>query len=286
MTTAFNLRFPEWDFTKSQFKELDELPLMGTPGPILMILAAYFLFVLKIGPALMTKREPYKLTAVLLLYNFFQVVLSAFMVHRYASMMSENGVAPATCHMHNKSTRERILLDIWIYFAAKVTELLDTIFFVLRKKDRQVTFLHLYHHSVMMIGTWMYLKYWPSYTLFFIGFMNALVHVFMYTYYGLAALGPKVTKYIFWKKYMTKLQLLQFFCIIVHYIVAINKSECPPSKGVAIFIGANTLFIAFLFLNFYFQNYKSRNIVKDKTLEKLKSSKAINDEKSEKEKSD
>ncbi|CAH4008686.1 unnamed protein product [Pieris brassicae] len=286
MTSAFSLRFPEWDLTKSQFKELDELPLMETPGPILMILAAYLLFVLKIGPALMTKREPYKLTTVLLLYNFLQVVLSAFMVYRYASMMSENGIAPTTCHTHNTSTRERILFDIWIYFAAKVTELLDTIFFVLRKKDRQVTFLHLYHHSVMMIGTWMYLKYWPSYTLFFIGFMNALVHVFMYTYYGLAALGPQVTKYIFWKKYMTKLQLLQFFCIIVHYIVAINKTECPPSKGVAIFVGGNTLFIAFLFLNFYFQNYRSRNLVKNKTLEKLKRSKVIDDENSEKVKSD
>ncbi|CAF4754620.1 unnamed protein product [Pieris macdunnoughi] len=286
MTSAFSLRFPEWDLTKSQFKELDELPLMRTPGPILMILAAYLLFVLKIGPALMTKREPYKLTAVLVLYNFFQVVLSAFMVYRYASMMSEYGIAPTACHMHNKSTRETILLDIWIYFAAKVTELLDTIFFVLRKKDSQVTFLHLYHHSVMMIGTWMYLKYWPSYTLMFIGFMNALVHVFMYTYYGLAALGPKVTKYIFWKKYMTKLQLLQFFCIIAHYIVAVNKTECPPTKGVAIFIGGNTLFFAFLFLNFYFQNYRSRNLVKDKTLEKLKRPKVIDDANNEKEKSD
>ncbi|XP_047516267.1 elongation of very long chain fatty acids protein-like [Pieris napi] len=283
MTSVFGLRFPEWDLTKSQFKELDELPLMRTPGPILMILAAYLLFVLKVGPALMTKREPYKLTAVLVLYNFFQVVLSAFMVYRYATMMSEYGIAPTTCHMHDKSTRETILLDIWIYFAAKVTELLDTIFFVLRKKDSQVTFLHLYHHSVMMIGTWMYLKYWPSYTLFFIGFMNALVHVFMYTYYGLAALGPKVTKYIFWKKYMTKFQLLQFFCIIAHYIVAVNKTECPPTKGVAIFIGGNTLFFAFLFLNFYFQNYRSRNLVKDKTLEKLNRPKVIGDANNEKE---
>ncbi|XP_038210397.1 elongation of very long chain fatty acids protein-like isoform X2 [Zerene cesonia] len=240
MSNSVGLRFPEWDMAKSKYDEVDSLPLMATPGPMLMILAAYLLFVLKIGPSLMTKREPYKLTITLLLYNVFQVVLSAYMV-------------------------QKILFDIWIYFAAKVTELLDTVFFVLRKKDSQVTFLHLYHHSIMMFGTWMYLKYWPSYTLYFIGFLNALVHVFMYTYYGLAALGPKVAKYIFWKKYMTRLQLIQFVCIIIHYIIAVNRTECPPAKGVAMFVACNTSFFMFLFLNFYRQNYKTSIIKLDGT---------------------
>ncbi|XP_038210396.1 elongation of very long chain fatty acids protein 4-like isoform X1 [Zerene cesonia] len=265
MSNSVGLRFPEWDMAKSKYDEVDSLPLMATPGPMLMILAAYLLFVLKIGPSLMTKREPYKLTITLLLYNVFQVVLSAYMVQKYVSMLLDKGFAPTTCYMHDKKEREQILFDIWIYFAAKVTELLDTVFFVLRKKDSQVTFLHLYHHSIMMFGTWMYLKYWPSYTLYFIGFLNALVHVFMYTYYGLAALGPKVAKYIFWKKYMTRLQLIQFVCIIIHYIIAVNRTECPPAKGVAMFVACNTSFFMFLFLNFYRQNYKTSIIKLDGT---------------------
>ncbi|CAH2107721.1 unnamed protein product [Euphydryas editha] len=150
-------------------------------------------------------------------------------------------------------------MDIWLYFAAKVSELLDTVFFVLRKKDKQITFLHLYHHSVMMIGTWAYLKYWPSETLFFIGFLNSLVHVFMYTYYGLSALGPKVAKYIFWKKYMTKFQMIQFVCIIIHYIVAVRRSECPPASGVAAFVACNVTFFLILFLHFYWQSYNKKS---------------------------
>lgn len=55
---------------------------MATPGPVLMILAVYLLFVLKIGPALMVKREPYKLTSGLVVYNSLQVILSAYMVSR------------------------------------------------------------------------------------------------------------------------------------------------------------------------------------------------------------
>ncbi|XP_050683397.1 elongation of very long chain fatty acids protein 7-like isoform X2 [Leptidea sinapis] len=261
MNTDIGLRFPEWDITKGKYEEVDKLPLMNSPGPMLTILAVYILFVLKIGPALMTKRKPYKLTLVMLLYNTFQVVLSVYMVKKYLSTLLDKGFAPTTCHMLDNTERGPLIFGIWVYFAAKVTELLDTVFFVLRKKDNQVTFLHLYHHSVMMFGTWMYLKYWPSYTLYFIGFLNALVHVFMYMYYGLAALGPNVAKYIFWKKYLTRFQLIQFVCIILHYIVAVNRTECPPSKGVALFIGCNTAFFMFLFLNFYVKNYK-KNVVK------------------------
>jgi hypothetical protein len=38
--------------------------------------------------------------------------------------------------------------------------------------------------------------------------MNSFVHLLMYSYYGLAALGPQYQKYLWWKKYMTKMQLV------------------------------------------------------------------------------
>jgi elongation of very long chain fatty acids protein 4 len=34
--------------------------------------------------------------------------------------------------------------------------------FVLRKKDRQVSFLHVYHHASQVLYTWAYLKYLPG----------------------------------------------------------------------------------------------------------------------------
>lgn len=37
--------------------------------------------------------------------------------------------------------------------------LVEQVFFVLRKKQSQVTFLHIYHHSNMAVSTWAYLKY-------------------------------------------------------------------------------------------------------------------------------
>jgi hypothetical protein len=43
---------------------------------------------------------------------------------------------------------------------------------------------------------------------------NSFIHVVMYTYYGLAALGPRVQPYLWWKRYLTKLQVLtSLFCL-------------------------------------------------------------------------
>lgn len=90
---------------------------------------------------------------------------------------------------------------------AKVTELLDTIFFVLRHKLEQVSFLHVYHHTLMMVGTWFFLKYFPHDNMIFIGTINSAVHVIMYTYYGLAAV-PSMAKHLWWKEYITTIQLV------------------------------------------------------------------------------
>jgi hypothetical protein len=43
---------------------------------------------------------------------------------------------------------------------------------------------------------------------FFVPLLNTFVHIFVYSYYGLAVFGPSMQKYLWWKKYLTKLQLV------------------------------------------------------------------------------
>lgn len=43
---------------------------------------------------------------------------------------------------------------------------------------------------------------------FFAAMVNSCIHVAMYLYYALAACGPKVQKYLCWKKYLTILQMV------------------------------------------------------------------------------
>lgn len=39
--------------------------------------------------------------------------------------------------------------------------------------------------------------------------MNAAIHVLMYLYYGLASCGPRIQKYLWWKKYLTIIQMVR-----------------------------------------------------------------------------
>lgn len=55
---------------------------MASLGPVLTILAIYLVFVMKIGPVFMRKRQAYKLTHTLLIYNAVQVVISIYLVYR------------------------------------------------------------------------------------------------------------------------------------------------------------------------------------------------------------
>ena len=42
---------------------------------------------------------------------------------------------------------------------------------------------------------------------------NSFVHVVMYAYYGLSAVGPQMRPYLWWKRYITKLQLVSGFVL-------------------------------------------------------------------------
>jgi len=123
-----------------------------------------------------------------------------FLVYFYGKM-STNFLIPY--FFHSQEAR-----GCYVYFIAKLTELLDTIFFVLRKKDNQVSFLHLYHHTVMPMISWGCTKYFPGGHGTFIGVINSFVHIVMYFYYMLAAMGPEFQKYLWWKHWITNLQMV------------------------------------------------------------------------------
>lgn len=142
----------------------------------------------------------------------------------------------------------------WWYYFSKFIEFADTLFFVARKKFNQVTLLHVIHHGCMPMSVWFGVRFTPGGHSTFFGLLNSLVHVFMYTYYGLAALGPEYHKWLWWKKYMTTFQLVQFIAIIVHafQLFFIN---CNYPKAFVWWIGGHAVVFFFLFTDFYKQAY-------------------------------
>lgn len=117
------------------------------------------------------------------------------------------------------------------YFLLKVADLMDTIFFVLRKKNNQITFLHLYHHTGMVILTWNATKFYPGGHSVFTGFINSIIHIVMYSYYLVSAFQPQYKNNIWWKKYITQMQIVSsfvLFCRHTHSLIfiSINNSCC------------------------------------------------------------
>lgn len=163
-----------------------------------------------------------------------------------------------TCQEANKGIQpvhsEILRAGSWWYFFSKIIELFDTVFFVLRKKQNQVTFLHVYHHSTMALFSWGYLKYMPGQQGALVGFLNCFVHIIMYFYYMVAAMGPKYQKYIWWKKYMTGLQLAQFI-LMLSYLLLITFFNCKLHRTLTFFFFTNVAIFLYLFLDFYRKVY-------------------------------
>src|SRR5690606_27029350 len=143
----------------------------------------------------------------------------------------------------------------WLYLLTKLFDLIETVFFVMRKKQSQVSFLHVYHHSAVPIIVWMALRLAPtSGAMGMFPLLNTAVHVIMYSYYLMAAMGPQYQKYLFWKKWITTIQLTQFVIFMVHgALVLIVQEDMPFVIAMTAFIQAPLFFV--MFYRFYQASY-------------------------------
>ncbi|XP_056680855.1 elongation of very long chain fatty acids protein 7 isoform X2 [Monodelphis domestica] len=150
----------------------------------------------------------------------------------------------------------RMAWTCWLYYFSKFIELIDTIFFVLRKKNSQVTFLHVFHHTIMPWTWWFGVKFAAGGLGTFHALLNTAVHVVMYSYYGLCAMGPDYQKYLWWKKYLTTLQLVQFVMVTVHIGQSFFAKDCPYQYPVFqyIIMSYGCIFL-FLFAHFWYRAY-------------------------------
>lgn len=88
----------------------------------------------------------------------------------------------------------------------------------------------------------------------FFALLNTFVHIVMYFYYMISAMGPEYQKYIWWKKYLTSFQMLQFVAIFAHQFQLLF-TECDYPKTFMIWIAIHGLMFLFLFSDFYKVNY-------------------------------
>lgn len=220
-----------------------------------LALTVLYLLIVQLGPLYMRGRQPYSCRSLLLVYNVCLTLLSLF-------MFSE--LFPAVWHGHYNffcqntfsapEVDSKVMRTLWWYYFSKLIEFMDTFFFILRKNNHQITFLHIYHHATMFNIWWFVMNWIPCGHSFFGPTLNSFVHVVMYSYYGLSSI-PAMRPYLWWKKYLTQLQLIQFFLTVSHSTCAVLW-PCGFPTGWTRFQISYMFTLIILFTNFYFQTYK------------------------------
>lgn len=204
----------------------------------------------------MQTRRPYNLRKTLLIYNSFMVALNIISLF-VALIYIDKGLELLKFDLPDKRqlnsyTRRRISLA-WLYYITKLLDLFDTIFFVLRKKYSQITALHLYHHTSVPTLGWIALKRNPlAPPLLLFMLLNSFVHIFMYLYYALSAVG--VYRLMRFKKRVTQLQLMQFAVLICYGCVLAYKQTNYPFVWFWIGFAQNVIFLV-MFCRFYSKCY-------------------------------
>ena len=240
-------------------------PLIGSgPWPTIFVVLLYLLFVLCVGPKIMKNREPFQLRAPMFVYNTATVVINLYFMYESYQWLEGGRQLYDFKWPDGEDWSERTMAHIWsfyLYWLIKFLDMADTIFFVLRKKYSQITFLHLYHHTVVVVLGWLFIwNRWgaPSISLF--AFLNSIEHVVMYSYYALSGLGPGVQKYLWWKPYITQIQIIQFalLCIYGTFVFILQEGYPPLAYWLATGIFSLLLyFVLAIWLWFFQHNLRS-----------------------------
>ena len=220
-------------------------------------MVGFYLLLCVLAPLLVKFFRPLNLRRPLILHSFVCSALSLYSLscfllafYNNADMFSIQEGGPILKHA------------ILIFWISKWYELLDTVFMILRHKKRQISFLHVFHHStVLLLADYAYNHAaWPA--LLPMGALNSFVHVVMYGYYGVTAIYP-LTEFSF-KQRITQLQMLQFMLATVQDVWGyLYYRYCIYSVLYPMAMMA-------LFANFYYQAYIRKRPTESRDAEILK----------------
>ncbi|KAF2766674.1 GNS1/SUR4 membrane protein [Teratosphaeria nubilosa] len=237
---------------------------MSTMTETTVALVSYYIIIFG-GRELMKDRPAFKLNGLFKIHNFYLTAISGGLLALYLEQLIptlwRNGIFYAICDYNGGWTPQLVIL-YYLNYLTKYLELIDTVFLFLKKKP--LTFLHTYHHGATALLCYTQLLGHTAVSWVPI-VLNLTVHVVMYWYYFQSARGIK----IWWKKYITMLQIIQFvidlgFIYFASYTYfSARYFDWLPTAGIcageefAAFAGMGIITsYLFLFIGFYISTYK------------------------------
>jgi len=235
-------------------------PLSSLPHVIGAV--SLYLLTLLVLRRVMANRDPLKLRTLGALHNIilssFSLITLVIVLYHLLPILATRGAFAVACDpTRDIYGRGPIVFWFYIFYLSKMYEFLDTVLQVLRKKP--LRFLHVYHHCTTLALCWVTIvegnpMQWADIT------ANLFVHVIMYYYYYKSELGVQ----IWWKKYITTVQIIQFVWDIGWhagwYFVSVSQPPGTCAGTTFAFHFSNFVIVSFLllFIHFYVQTYSRK----------------------------
>ena len=228
------------------------------------IALAYVAFVV-IGKQVMQFLSPIDPYPIKFIYNVSQIFLCAYMTVEAGFLAYRNGYTALPCVGFNRQDPPIANL-LWLFYISKVWDFWDTIFIVLGKKWRQLSFLHVYHHFTIFLFYWLNANLNYDGDIYLTILLNGFIHTVMYTYYFICmhTKDPKSGKSlpIWWKSSLTSFQLIQFTLMMsqASYLVFHGCDQLSLRVTQVYFVYILSLFVLFaqFFVNSYIKPKKKK----------------------------
>lgn len=205
----------------------------------------------------MKDRKPFDLDNFTRCYNVFQVVTCIYFVNW---AYNRGFTLSSTWQCPEKKTSWEDFVSLvncnWRFIILRLIELVETVVFVLRKKQNQVSTLHVYHHISTATMLWLFLKYQVNEMGVYTCALNSMIHIGMYSYYFLTSFKALRPHLKIVKPFITIIQLVQLVLIFGHVVVALTK--CNETKLYYALI-VNMLILIGFFAKFYIDTYMKAN---------------------------
>eukprot|EP00930_Biecheleria_cincta_P015863 TRINITY_DN13087_c0_g1_i1.p1 TRINITY_DN13087_c0_g1~~TRINITY_DN13087_c0_g1_i1.p1 ORF type:complete len:757 (-),score=157.16 TRINITY_DN13087_c0_g1_i1:76-2016(-) len=142
-------------------------------------------------------------------YNATQVALCGWMVYAAIAEHRRRNLS-LVCNVHNLA-EDGMAWVLHVFYLSKILDFADTAFMIAKNNWRQVSFLHVYHHTSVFMVYWLNANTNYDGDIYFTIVLNGAIHFVMYGYYLVTTFNVPVPTII--KKSITNMQLIQFCCM-------------------------------------------------------------------------
>ncbi|XP_077294697.1 very long chain fatty acid elongase 4 [Arctopsyche grandis] len=259
------LKYYTWLIDDVGDSRVKDWQTVNSPIPTITISLLYIYMIKIFLPNWMKDKQPYNLKRTIQAYNISLVLANCALVYGYITS-GKISAFYVGCNIPDYSDDPlsvRQLNVMWWTLVVKVLELVETSFYILRKKPEQASFLHVYHHWYVIILVWMGVKYVGGGMTTLQTMMNCGIHVLMYFYYFLTSIceGETRRSLLKWKKTLTILQMVQFISLMLH--VGINARNGCAIPTTLIYMYMPFIFTIFLLFADFFKNSYSDKSTRD-----------------------